>query len=153
NSGGRDASRHTREGMAMTLHPAYEVLRQHGIRFVANSPDGTFKSNCPNPKCGKQNNFVHYDDECVGWHCHDCGDSKIVPLRPARTQTGGSVASVPFMLTTPQKEALHALGYSNEQILHLKPQEGQDIIAQKRKAPAIEYAPPSGNGSASRDDA
>jgi hypothetical protein len=135
----------------MSLHPAYEVLRQHGIRFVTNSPDGTFTSNC---KCGGNNNFVCYDDESVGWHCHDCGDSKIVPLPRAKTgeaQTGGNGASVPFMLTAAHKVELRALGYGDEQIRHLTPQEGQDIIAQKRKASAS--APTDGGNGALRDDA
>src|SRR5262249_4311859 len=66
----------------MNFHPAFDVLQKHGIRPVTNSPDGTFPSNCPS--CGKLNsNFVQYDDDAVGWHCHDCGKGKIVQLRPA----------------------------------------------------------------------
>jgi hypothetical protein len=73
-----------------TLHPAFDVLQKHGIRPVTNSPDGTFTSNCK--ACGKLNsNFVHYDDDEVGWHCHDCGDSRIVPLRPAQAKPSGNV--------------------------------------------------------------
>src|SRR6516225_8104353 len=133
----------------MTDHPAFDVLSKHGIQPVTNSPDGTFMTNCRNPKCGKLNtNFVQYDDETVGWHCEACGDSRIVSLRPARAKTDGNAASVPFMLTAAQKVELHALGYSNEQILHITPQDGLDIIAQKRRAPAKT----GGNGKTIDDD-
>ena len=74
----------------MTYHPAFDVLSKFGIQPVTNSPDGTFRTNCPNPKCRKPNtNFVQYDDESVGWHCEACGDSRIVQLRPARAKTNG----------------------------------------------------------------
>jgi hypothetical protein len=74
----------------MNFHPAFDVLQKHGIRPVTNSPDGTFTSNCK--ACGKLNsNFVQYDDDEVGWHCHDCGDSRIVPLRPAQAKPSGNV--------------------------------------------------------------
>jgi RecA-family ATPase len=73
----------------MTLPPAYEVLRRHGIRFVANAPDGNFTSNCPEPGCGGQNNFVHYDDDEVGWHCRDCGKGRIVHLKGASARGAG----------------------------------------------------------------
>src|SRR5262245_14471485 len=59
--------------------PAQDVLRQHGIRYVVNAPDGTFTSNCPS--CRGQNNFVEIHDDAVGWHCRDCGESMIVRLR------------------------------------------------------------------------
>src|SRR5262249_51065485 len=143
-----------REGAAMTFHPAFDVLQKHGIRPVTNSPDGTFHTNCRNPKCGKSNtNFVCYDDDSVGWHCEACGDSKIVPLpraKPGGAQTGGNGGGVPFMLTVAHKVELRALGYSDEQIRHLTPQEGQDIIAQKRKA-SVSAPTDGGNGKAGDD--
>src|SRR5262249_10869049 len=128
----------------MNHHPAFDILSKHGIRPVTNSPDGTFNTNCRNPKCGKPNtNFVCYDDESVGWHCEACGDSRIVPLHrdnlrhgDTSPQTGGNGGGIPFMLTAAHKVELHALGYSDEQILHITPQEGLDIVAQKRKASA-----------------
>jgi len=74
------------------LPPAYEVLRKHGIRFVVNAANGEFMTNCPNPKCGGQNNFVHHDDDEVGWHCHDCSESRIVRLRPGPARAAGAAA-------------------------------------------------------------
>jgi RecA-family ATPase len=49
----------------------------------------------------------------------------------------GTVASVPFMLTNAQKAELQALGYSDEQIREMTPQQGQDIIAQRRKLAGV----------------
>jgi hypothetical protein len=45
-----------------------------------------------------------------------------------------TVASVPFMLTLTlrQKEELRALGYSDEQIHHMTPEQGQSLLAQRR---------------------
>jgi hypothetical protein len=39
------------------------------------------------------------------------------------------VASVPFMVTLEMKRGLRALGYSDEQITHLRPQQAHEILA------------------------
>jgi RecA-family ATPase len=49
----------------------------------------------------------------------------------------GAVASVPFMMTHAQKRELGLLGYSDEQILEMTPQQGQDIIARRRKLAGV----------------
>jgi len=49
----------------------------------------------------------------------------------------GTVASVPFMLTAAQKRELGALGCSDEQIREMTPQQGQDILARRRKLAGV----------------
>jgi len=56
---------------------------------------------------------------------------------PAPAQTPDDGVSVPFILTAAQKEALHALGYSDEQIREMTPQQGHDILAQRRKLAGV----------------
>jgi hypothetical protein len=43
-----------------------------------------------------------------------------------------TIASVPFMLTLAQKRELQALGCSDKQIYHMTPEEGQNVLVQRR---------------------
>jgi hypothetical protein len=58
------------------------------------------------------------------------------PEAPAPSSAGteaGAAVSVPFTLTAARKRDLRALGYSDEQIREMTPEQGQDILAQRRK--------------------
>jgi hypothetical protein len=46
-----------------------------------------------------------------------------------------TTASMPFMVTQDMKHRLRALGYSNEQIAHLKPEQANEILAQGERPP------------------
>jgi hypothetical protein len=74
----------------------------------------------------------------------DFPSGRPAPSAPASEQPQGNggepdtVASVPFMLTAAQKRELHdVLGYSDEQIREMTPQQGQDIIAQRNKLAGV----------------
>ena len=71
----------------MTLHPAYDALRKHHIRFFANTRDWT--DDCL--ECGGKNTLsIHYDDDVTEFRCEACGRSGSERLRPASVQTGGN---------------------------------------------------------------
>jgi hypothetical protein len=46
-----------------------------------------------------------------------------------------TAASMPFMVTQDMKHRLRTLGYSDEQIAHLKPKQAHDILAQEVRSP------------------
>jgi hypothetical protein len=76
----------------MSLPPIYESFRKSGIRFVTNSPDGKFKTNCP--ECKEPNTlFVELDADGLGFRCHcegeGCGFSGFERLRPPRASGNG----------------------------------------------------------------
>jgi hypothetical protein len=73
----------------MSLPPIYESFRKSGIRFITNSPNGKFNTNCP--ECKKPNtNFVELDANGLGFRCHcdNCGFSGFERLR--RPQASGN---------------------------------------------------------------
>src|SRR5262249_34861603 len=121
-----------RESAAMTLPPIFDHFRKLNVQFVTNA--GKFSTNCP--KCKRPNtNHIELDDdgEGVRMHC-DCGFTEIKRLRPAGTPSNGGKTGVPFMLPEAQKRELRALGYTEEEILHLTPEEGLRLIAEQCKA-------------------
>src|SRR5215831_4436573 len=74
----------------MNLPPVYELLRQRGIAFVANS-DGTFWTNCPACK-RPTSNFVELggDGLSARFRC-DCGSSGVERVRSAWAKPSGNV--------------------------------------------------------------
>lgn len=48
-----------------------------------------------------------------------------------------TVASVPFMLTAAHKRELRALGYTDEQIRGMTPEEGQNLLVQRRNLASV----------------
>jgi hypothetical protein len=65
----------------------------------------------------------------------------VAPASPETSeQPQGNGGGIPFMLTAAHKAKLHALGYSNEQILHMTPREGHDIIAQRRELAGVAFS-------------
>src|SRR5215469_3135444 len=118
----------------MNLPPIYESFRKSGIRFVANSRDGKFKTNCP--ECKQQNtNFVELDADGQGFRCHceACGFSGFERLRPARAKpedNGGTPRDDDDAKRRAVEEAKRELGIEPEQ----EPEQNlEDAFAEARE--------------------
>jgi len=71
----------------MTLHPAYDALRKHNIRFFTSGRDWT--DDCL--ECGSKNSLsVHYDDDVAEFRCKACGRSGSEQLRPVPAKPAGN---------------------------------------------------------------
>jgi len=67
----------------MSLHPAYDALRKHGVRFFTNVRDWT--DDCL--ECGNKNSLsVRYNDDVAEFRCEACGRSGSERLRQAPEQ-------------------------------------------------------------------
>lgn len=58
-------------------------------------------------------------------------------VKPESTESPSNVASVKFMLTAQDESGLRALGYSQELIDKMKPQEAADILQSGQKAEMV----------------